>query len=137
MTRPPTHRARAINTHTGLDITTPTGRNSATWEPCPQCRARTLTGLDDSTAGIPVRVDPTTLTRSDEAAALLAGRTTYTLHRQPDGRPQLRHRDHWTITGHPADTVTVVPAHHCHQPLGTPLPTTRRTKEPADDRPPF
>ena len=129
----PTHVADHINTTTGLAITKAGGRDTATWRPCPKCHARTLVGLDDTTAALTATTDPRLLTRSDEATAWLTGRTTYQLH--PHG-PRLRRRNHWAITGHPADTVPVVADHTCSQPLGTPIPASP-TKEQHGDRIPY
>ena len=122
MTTPQRHVAHIINTATGLDVDTPTGRDAASVRRCPRCRALTLVGLDDTIAARPATVDPSALTRSDEAAALLSGRATYHLRRDPArNRWLIRSRDRWQIAGRPADTTLVVAEHACGQPLGAPI----------------
>jgi hypothetical protein len=133
MTAPDRAVAAILATRTGQDFTTAGSYDRARWRPCPTCRAWTLVGLDDHVAGIPVRVDPGPLTRSDEAAVLLDGRATFALI--PDGtRLRIRRRDRWQIAGTPADRTHAVAEHSCHDYRPAPAP---QRQEPAGDRPAF
>jgi len=131
MTTPDRAVVEAINQRTGLAITRAGGTDTARRQPCPQCGAPTLIGLDDTFAAITTRADPRLLTRSDEVTALLNGRRTLHLRATGSGRLQLRTRDHRHITHNPADTTPVVAEHQCGQPLGTtpPPPPTPRTSD--------
>lgn len=130
----PAHLVELVNARTGQDIDQPAGRNRTTTARCPRCHAPTLTGLDDEVAALAATADPTPLDRTGEARALFTGRATYTLTRSGPATV-LRHRDHWTITGQPADPTgaPVLPAHACGQPLAAhrALPG-RPTKETPD-----
>lgn len=124
----------AINTRTGQDVTTATGRDGASLRRCPKCRAVVLVGLDDHVAAMTATADLDPLDPAGEAQAWLTGRATYRLmDRGP--RTQLRRRDHHAIAGHPAGVVTVVAEHRCGHPLGTPTPTS--SPEATSDRVPF
>jgi hypothetical protein len=92
---------------------------------CPACGASVLVGLDDTVAAFRAVADPTPLSRAGEVLALITGRDTYRLTDPP--RVSLRRRDRWQISGRPADTCVVLPAHACGAPLA-PTPAT------ADDR---
>ncbi len=100
---------------------------------CPACGASVLVGLDDTVAAFRAVADPTPLDRAGEVAALLADRDTYRLTDPP--RVSLRRRDRWQITGAPADTCVVVPAHSCHAPLA-PTPATADQRS-TDARAPY
>lgn len=65
-----------------------TARNTT----CPTCRAHTLTAHDE---GLPATVDATPIPATDEIAALLAGKRTYTKTRGG----QLIHRQAGRIRG--------------------------------------
>jgi hypothetical protein len=100
---------------------------------CPACHAPVIRALDDTVAAFTAVADPWPIDRAGELTALLTHRDTYALTLVP--RLTLRRRDRWQIAGHPADTLTVVAAHACHAPLGTPIAPT--SQEPARDRVPF
>ena len=114
-----------IATRTGQG-TERTQRDRAAWSRCGQCRAWTLSGLDDEVAALPAVCDPTPLDRHGEVAALLTGRATYDLHLIPT--PRLRWRTAGQISHKPADPATalVLPAHACGQPLAPPITLTHR-----------
>ncbi len=80
-----------------------------------RCGATVLTGHDDDWAALVITVDVAPLTRRGEAGVLLAGRTTAEVASHGTHR-HITHRDHWRITGHPADTVAVVAEHRCDAP---------------------
>jgi hypothetical protein len=107
--------------------------DKATNSRCPACGVPTIRGLDAPVAAFTAVADPNPVDRAGELTALLAGRRTYRLWTRP--RPTLRVRDHWQISGHPADTVPVVAQHRCGSPLGT--TPTPKPKETTHDRAPF
>jgi hypothetical protein len=100
---------------------------------CPACGAPVIRALDDTVAAFTAVADPDPVDRAGELTALLTGRDTYALTTVP--RLTLRRRDRWQIAGRPADTLHVVAAHACGQPLGT--PTAPTSKEQHGDRIPF
>lgn len=84
---------------------------------CTRCPEQVIRALDSDVAAIPATCDPQPVDQLGEALALIAGRTTYTLHRHPGGW-QLDPRDEWRIrAGRPG---SVLAEHRCHAP---PLPT--------------
>ena len=106
---------------------------------CPTCGALTILALDADRCAMTARADPLELDPADEAAALIAGRQTWTL-RTTGGRPRLLRRDQWSIRAHPAGSTAepVLAEHACGAPLGRPPPPT--TARPALDTsgpPPF
>lgn len=89
---------------------------------CRSCRAYVLAGLDSDQCALPVAVDIDPLNRLGEAAALIAGRTTYSL-RFRSGRLELDHRGQFEIRGEAQRNLTggqlrrdVLPAHVCGMP---------------------
>lgn len=65
---------------------------------CRTCREYVLAGLDSDRCALPVAVDPDPLTPLGESAALLAGKSTYSL-KFWSGRLELDHRGHYQIRG--------------------------------------
>lgn len=65
---------------------------------CRKCREYVLVGLDADRCALPVACDPDPLSRLGEAAAVIAGRTTYSLRWLSD-RLELDHRGHFEIRG--------------------------------------
>jgi hypothetical protein len=86
--------------------------------PCPHCRAKTWTGVEDvARAALPYRLDPQQLDTTAELNALQSGRLTWTRH--SSGAVLLRSAT--VILARPAGTVprqTVHADHAC--PGGTP-----------------
>ena len=113
--------AALIDSRTGLAVSTAGGRDQASVLRCKVCRSLVLVGLDEEALALTARAEVAELTPAAELAALLAGRMTYRLHRDPAGRWRLRRRDHWQIAGSPAGVVTVVAEHRCGELLGEPL----------------
>lgn len=85
---------------------------------CRTCRSYVLAGLDADRCALPVAVDPDPLSRLGEAAALIAGRTTYSL-RFRSGRLELDDRSQYEIrgdAGREAPRRDVLAGHVCGQP---------------------
>lgn len=97
----------------------------AQWKICPKCQNVTLAGWDayDDYAGYVV-TDPAQLDTAAELDATLAGRHTFELRTDSEGKKTLSRRDSHRIrashaTNHP---WPVLPEHRCHTaPLGTRL----------------
>lgn len=81
---------------------------------CRICREYTLAGLDSDRCALPVAVDPEPLSARGEAAALLAGRTTYSL-RFLSGRLELDRRSHFEIRGEQR-RLDILARHVCGEP---------------------
>lgn len=81
---------------------------------CRTCREYILVGLDADRCALPVAVDPDPLSRLGEAAALLAGRSTFSL-RFLSGRLELDHRGHFEIRGE-LKRFDVLALHVCGEP---------------------
>jgi len=84
---------------------------------CRTCRQYVLAGLDADRCALPVAVDPDPLSRLGEAAALIGGRTTYSL-RFLSGRLELDHRGQFEIRGEAGSEIRhdVLAGHVCGQP---------------------
>lgn len=93
------------------------GRKSwrtATARRCHQCRAVIAQGLDADVCATTVQVDPTPLTPTGEAHALLAGIPTYTVDRTRTRSVRLTRRaGRWKPGAPPVHDVW--PEHRCHQ----------------------
>lgn len=102
---------------------------------CPRCGAPILTGLDNDTAALTARADPTPLTPLGETLALLAGRPTYNLT-TTSGRKELHRRDEWHIKGE--RRYPVIPAHKCGAPLTQHMDSSfRRARYVCPPEPPY
>lgn len=88
---------------------------------CKHCGAPILRGLDADIAALKVDIDPTPITETGEALALLQGRGTYELHRSRHG-PTICHRAEWNISA--PRRRPVYPAHRCGQGLADHTDTT-------------
>lgn len=86
---------------------------------CPTCHTPTLVGLDNDVCAITAQTDPTPLDPQGELLALLQGRHTYRIDKQPGGNPKLTRRKapqiraprkHW-------QQYDVIPEHKCGQQL--------------------
>lgn len=87
---------------------------------CQTCRAPILYGVDADRCGWLRHVDWTPLDVTGELLAVMAGRSTFTLQRQPGGNPKLTRRHARHIKGRqPLGAHDVVPEHRC----GARLPT--------------
>jgi hypothetical protein len=88
---------------------------------CVRCRRPILRGLDDITCGLPVRVDPDSVTPMGEAWALGQSRGTYRLAGMVVAR--LWRRDRWERVSMPIGSedstgvVRVVVEHRCGEPI--------------------
>lgn len=89
---------------------------SAKARPCEGCRRPVIRGLDDDWTALTVACDPEPLSAFGEAAAVLAGRKTFTLALR-GGRYELDRRDEWRMRGDPAGTgrIDVLMEHKCGQ----------------------
>lgn len=89
----------------------PTGRRART-RPCPDCSQTVLVGLDADLMAATVTVTPTPITPDRETTEAEAGRRTAAWDA---AQRELDFRDHWRITGRPANTCTVYATHVCNQ----------------------
>ena len=115
---------RAYTTRTGAPPHLGTGK--ARPHRCPTCGRWTLQGLDSNLCALLATVDPNPLTPQTEAAAIILGRPTYTLHGAP-GRYELWHR-----TPHSARHLT--PAHGRPGNASGPRPDATTTARPSTPR---
>ena len=129
-----TTQAERVHASIEARSATTTGhRDKGSLRRCERCGAQVIRALDDTIAAFTATADPHPIDRAGELQALLTHRDTYALTTTP--RLTLRRRDRWQITGHPADTLTVVAEHACGHPLGTPAPVV--TQEDTNARCPF
>lgn len=97
-----------------LEQGAPIGARNAKVQPCRRCRHLVLAGLDEDLCAFTAHADLEPIT--DELAALLDGRTTYTLetvHTKSGDRVRLQRRDRWMIAGNAP--ATIVQDHRCGQ----------------------
>jgi len=95
---------------------------------CESCHRAVMRGICADYAGYVVDADPTPLSRTGEALALMAGRTTVELRWIGD-RYEIDLRDHFRIRGSPAGTqgVDVLVRHDCELATGPQLPHMEST----------
>ncbi len=87
---------------------------------CQTCRAPILYGVDADRCGWLRHVDWTPLDATGELLAVMAGRSTFTLQRQPGGNPKLTIRTAIAIKRGPGIALRdIVPEHRCHATLPT------------------
>ena len=111
---------------------------------CESCHRAVMRGICADYAGYVVDADPTPLSRTGEALALMAGRTTVELRWLTD-RYELDLRDHFRIRGSPAGTngIDVLVVHSCELSEGQTLPQMNSTLRddkvaiPMPELPPF
>lgn len=80
-----------------------------------RCGGLVLVGLDDEAMAWPAYADPIPLTVAGEAAALMAGRKTYTL--RGIYVFTLTYRDRWVIEAGRRDDIRVLASHECAIPI--------------------
>lgn len=102
---------------------------------CPNCRALTITALDDFNAALEVRLDPIPLTVDTEILALLQRKATYDLVRRSSDRHIIIWRDTFRIEDR---QHTVLATHQCPGPIpANTIPKDNEHRKAANEQCPF